>query len=137
MQQRFRPEPHDCPSMSVLDKLPLHLRRGQRGEQMAHSHLREQGLSLLERNYRSRWGEIDLIMLDGEILVFVEVRLRAASTYGSPAETIGKRKQQRLIRTAQHYLQTHRDARARFDVIAITTGDHAPQIEWIKDAFSA
>lgn len=123
--------------MSLLDKLPLHLRRGQHGEQLAQRHLREQGLSLLETNYRSRWGEIDLIMQDGPILVFVEVRLRAASTYGSAAETIGTRKQQRLIRTAQHYLQTHRDARARFDVIAITTGDHAPQIEWIKDAFSA
>jgi len=123
--------------MRVFDKLPLHLRRGQHGEQLAQSHLREQGLSLLECNYRCRWGEIDLIMQDGAVLVFVEVRLRAASRYGSPAETIGNRKRQRLIRTAQHYLQTHRDACARFDVIAITTGDHAPQIEWIKDAFSA
>ena len=125
--------------MNVFGKLPLplHLRRGQQGENLALSHLREQGLNLLERNYRSRWGEIDLVMQDAAILVFVEVRLRAASRYGSPAETIGNRKRQRLIRTAQHYLQTHRDARARFDVIAITTGDHAPQIEWIKDAFSA
>jgi putative endonuclease len=123
--------------MSVFDKLPFHLRRGQQGEQLAQRHLREQGLSLLETNYRSRWGEIDLIMQDGEVLVFVEVRLRAASRYGTPAETIGGRKRQRLIRTAQQYLQTHRDARARFDVIAITTSDQAAQIEWIKNAFSA
>ena len=123
--------------MRLLANLPPHLRRGQRGEQLAQRHLREQGLSLLEANYRSRWGEIDLIMQDGPTLVFIEVRLRAASRYGSPAETIGRRKQQRLIRTAQQYLQTHRDARARFDVIAITTGDHAPRIQWIKDAFSA
>jgi len=122
--------------MRLFDKLPLHLKRGQQGEDLALQHLRNQGLALLERNYRSRWGEIDLIMQDGNVLVFVEVRLRAPSNYGSPAETIGNSKRQRLTRTASHYLQHHRDAPARFDVIAITTGDAEPELEWIKDAFS-
>ena len=122
--------------MRLFDSLPLHLKRGLQGEDLALQHLREQGLTLLERNYRSRWGEIDLIMQDAAALVFVEVRLRAESHYGSAAESIGARKRQRLTRTAEHYLQHQRDGRARFDVIAITTRDNDNHIEWIKDAFS-
>jgi len=122
--------------MSLFDKLPLHLKRGRHGEDLALSHLREQGLTLLQRNYRSRWGEIDLVMEDGTVLVFVEVRLRAASHYATAAESIGARKRQRLIRTAKDYLQRHQNGPARFDVIAITTDDNNTTLEWIKDAFS-
>jgi len=127
-----------------LPKQPLkhladHLRRGRLGEDLALEHLRGQGLTLLERNYNSPWGEIDLVMSDAAVLVFVEVRLRAETRYAGAAETIGPQKRRRLIRTAEHYLQRHRSAPARFDVIAITTtsGANSEQyrLEWIKDAF--
>jgi len=127
-----------------LPKQPLkhlagHLRRGRLGEDLALEHLRGQGLTLLERNYNSPWGEIDLVMSDAAVLVFVEVRLRAETRFASAAETIGPQKRRRLIRTAEHYLQRHRPAPARFDVIAITTAgsaDNDPyRLEWIKDAF--
>ena len=116
---------------------PRHLRRGQQGEDLALRHLRRHGLRLLQRNYRSRWGEIDLVMndADSDVIVFVEVRLRARSRYASPAETIGRQKRRRLTLTAQHYLQSEQNGRARFDVIAITTTDDDTHIEWIKDAF--
>lgn len=126
--------------MSLVNKLPDHLRRGLQGEDLALRHLKTQGLTLIERNYSSPWGEIDLVMTDGPALVFVEVRLRGLPSHGdtryaSAAETIGPQKRRRLTRTAEHYLQHHRSAPARFDVVAITDGGPAPEITWIKDAF--
>lgn len=125
--------------MTLLDKLPRHLRRGRQGEDLALAHLKHQGFTLVERNYSSPWGEIDLIMSDAAVLVFVEVRLRAASRsgnhYADATESIDRRKRQRLTRTAEHYLQHHRSAPARFDVVAITTSDNGHSIKWIKDAF--
>jgi putative endonuclease len=127
------------PPKHLAKNLADHLRRGRQGEDLALDHLRRQGLTLLERNYNSPWGEIDLVMSDAAVLVFVEVRLRAETRYGSAAETIGPQKRRRLTRTAEHYLQRHRSAPARFDVIAITTtggADSDPhRLEWIKDAF--
>lgn len=111
---------------------------GRDGEDKACAHLRAQGLLLLERNYRCRMGELDLVMRDGEQLVFVEVRSRANSRYGHPAETVTRSKQRRLARAAQHYLQTRaRSGRepppCRFDVVAIS--DAGRRIDWIRDAF--
>ncbi len=123
------------PKLFASSLHPRHLRRGQQGEDLALRHLRRHGLRLLRRNYRSRWGEIDLVMNDGDVIVFVEVRLRARSRYASAAETIGRKKRRRLTLTAQHYLQSEKNGRARFDVIAITTSDDDTHIEWIKDAF--
>jgi len=132
------------PIKQPIKRLADHLRRGRQGEDLALEHLRRQGLTLVERNYNSPWGEIDLVMSDAAVLVFVEVRLRAETRYANAAETIGPRKCRRLIRTAEHYLQRHRPAPARFDVIAITTtggADSDPRridqhrIDWIKDAF--
>ena len=98
-------------------------------------HLQAQGLRLLERNFRSRGGEIDLIMQQGDTLVFVEVRFRQSSDYGSPAETVTAAKQQRLINTASHYLQRRgRELPCRFDIVAIT-GARQERIEWFQDAF--
>lgn len=109
---------------------------GQEMEKLAGDYLQQQGLTTLTRNYHCRYGEIDLIMQDGNTLVFVEVRYRRNSRYGSALESVDIRKQQRLITTANHYLQkTKLSSHAcRFDVIAIhmTT---APEITWIKDAF--
>jgi len=115
--------------------------RGRQGEDLACRHLEEQGLRLLERNYRCRTGEIDLVMLDGGTLVLVEVRSRSTSNYGGAAATVGARKQQRFIRAARHLMLTQRDWRSlpvRFDVVAIDPGPAgavAPVVTWIRDAF--
>lgn len=108
---------------------------GEGKERLAEAFLKKQGLQLLARNHRCRQGEIDLVMRDAEILVFVEVRFRRSRGYGSPEETVDRRKQGRLIATAGHYLQSHPSTLpCRFDVIAISGQD---EIRWIKSAFDA
>ncbi len=113
---------------------------GRRAEDLACRHLEAQGLRLLERNYRCRAGELDLVMLDGGTLVVVEVRSRSTSAHGDAASTVGPRKQQRFIRAARHLLLTRPDYRrlpARFDVVAIDPGAPGapPKLTWIRDAF--
>jgi len=113
---------------------------GRRGEDLACRHLEAQGLRLLERNYRCRAGEIDLVMLDGGTLVLVEVRSRSGATHGGAAATVDGRKQQRFTRAAQHLLLTRPDYRrlpARFDVVALDGGPagEQPRVTWIRDAF--
>ena len=104
---------------------------GQEIESIASQFLERQGLILVERNYRSKLGEIDLIMRETNTLVFVEVRYRSNTRFGTPAETVTHRKQKRLILCAQRFLQSHRVTIAtRFDVIAVTGTNHQPQIEW-------
>ena len=96
-------------------------------ETVACGWLGQKGLRLLEGNYNTRFGEIDLIITDGDNVVFVEVRQRTSSRLGTPAETVNKHKRQRLQKAATHYLQrTHSDngAPCRFDAIAIE-GDRA------------
>ena len=110
---------------------------GAEAEDLACAWLQARGLRLRERNYRSRRGEIDLIMQDGEQLVFVEVRYRRSSRYGSAAETVTAAKQTRLISAASQYLQHQSGALAcRFDVLALS-GLEGEQVDWIRDAFQA
>jgi putative endonuclease len=109
------------------------------GEELALAHLLTHGLRLLTRNYRCKLGEIDLVMLDGETLVLVEVRCRATHEYGGAAASITWQKQRKLAKTAEHLLMKNPELRrypARFDVIAIMTHSVAPQIDWIKSAFT-
>ena len=106
-------------------------------ERRAERHLRRAGLVLIARNYHCRLGEIDLIMRDRDTLAFVEVRYRSPSGYATAAESIGPRKQRRIIQAARHFLATNprwSAHRCRFDVVAID-GGFSPQIEWMKDAF--
>lgn len=114
-------------------------RLGDAAETRALGHLRDAGLRLVERNWRCRFGEIDLVMRDGNDLVFVEVRKRRRVTtrHPSAAQTVGPRKQGRLLRAARCYLAGMRDVPAcRFDVIAIEEdGAGTEQFEWIRDAF--
>ena len=103
-------------------------------------HLESAGLRLLERNYRCRAGEIDLVMLDGGALVLVEVRLRSSSEFGGAAASVGSRKQRRFALAARHLVLTRPEYRrlpARFDVVALEpgSGDGGMRIEWIRDAF--
>jgi len=109
--------------------------RGQQAEDAACDYLQAQGLKLYDRNYHCRPGEIDLIMGDNTALVFIEVRYRASSRFGTGAETIGSRKQSRIAAAASHYLQKNpKQARrpARFDVVFMGSENI---IHWIKDAF--
>lgn len=107
---------------------------GQRGEDAALAYLQRQGLVLVERNFLCKGGEIDLIMREGDVLVFVEVRLRKGRSHGGAAASVTPAKQRKLIVAAQHYLQRYRMPPAcRFDVIAIE-GD---ETDWIRNAISA
>lgn len=113
---------------------------GRRGEDLACRHLESQGLRLLERNYRCRAGEIDLVMLDGSTLVMIEVRSRSSAGHGSAAASVGTRKQRRFILAARHLMLTrpaYRRLAARFDVVAIDAAEvgEPPRVTWIRDAF--
>jgi putative endonuclease len=114
-----------------------HLTAGKQAENMACQFLQEKGLMHKESNYRCKQGEIDLVMMDGKTLVFVEVRYRKSSLFGTAAETIDTRKQHKLILTAQHYLSArgkHHSA-SRFDVISMQGSIKSVHIEWIQHAF--
>lgn len=125
-------------------KIPHRLRRnaGNSGEKLAARHLSRQGLQSVARNYQCRQGEIDLIAIDGQTLVFVEVKLRQNDSHGSAIETVTKRKQQRIILCARHFLMQHSRFASypcRFDIVGITAsqGAHGYEILWLKDAFQA
>ncbi len=109
--------------------------RGAQAESQAADWLKKQGLKLLERNVRSRFGEIDLIMEDGSTLVFIEVRYRARNDFGGAAASVTTAKRARLQRAIGVYIASHPRAGARnlrADVVAISgRGD----IEWIPNAF--
>ncbi len=108
---------------------------GSASEDRACAYLQQQGLVLVTRNYRCRLGELDLIMQDGENLVFVEVRYRRQAWYGGALASVDAHKQRRLIAAAKHYLAYHpTDAPCRFDVIAM---DGTGQLQWIQGAFDA
>jgi len=111
---------------------------GKDAEDHACRYLQARGLQLVQRNYHSRRGEIDLVMQDRDSLVFVEVRYRRQSRFGSAAESVDRHKQSKLIACASHYLQAFPGiARqpCRFDVVSI--GANQDSIKWIRNAFDA
>ena len=110
---------------------------GDHAEQLAHEFLLEQGLRPVARNFRSRGGEIDLIMLDQRCLTFIEVRYRRSSGFMEPVVTVDRHKQRKIIRTAAMFAaRNHQFATLtmRFDVVALE-GEDPPAITWIRDAF--
>lgn len=112
-------------------------RDGDDAEALAAAYLRRAGLQILTQNYRVRGGELDLVALDGEAVVFVEVRYRKNPRFGGAAASIDARKQQRLIHAAQVYLMKHprqADRPCRFDCILLDALS-TEHLEWIKDAF--
>lgn len=115
---------------------------GQCAEGWALTHLEEHGLHVVARNWHCRYGELDLVMYEGETLVFVEVRYRAYTQWGGAESSIDARKRQRLIMAAQLFLQrypTHANQPCRFDCVAIqaNTSRMAPQLNWIRSAFDS
>jgi putative endonuclease len=113
-------------------------RKGGRFEQLALAWLQAQGLRLVQSNYRCKLGEIDLVMRERELLVFVEVRFRGIRSQVPPCETVDPRKQQKLLRTARHFLlcnECFADMPCRFDVLGISEDHGNPRYEWIRNAF--
>ena len=111
---------------------------GHIAEDKALELLQLKGLKLVERNFRSRFGEIDLVMEDGPTLVFIEVRFRASDRFGSAKESVTRQKQGRLLRTAACFLQARRINRpVRFDVAALTLSAQKMSMDWVKGAFDA
>jgi putative endonuclease len=109
-------------------------RRGVPAEGLAAAFLEREGLRIVERNYRCRFGEIDLVARSGPVLVFVEVRARSSEAFGGAAGSITGTKRRRLVAAARHYLARHRVDRAcRFDVVLVRGREGA--IEWLADAF--
>jgi putative endonuclease len=108
---------------------------GTEAELSALRFLQDRSLRPVRRNYRCRGGEIDLVMRDADVLVFVEVRLRRNRAFGGALASVDGRKQRRLILAAQHYLQSHSWAGpCRFDVVGI---DARGECEWVRNAFEA
>lgn len=125
----------------ILEILPAQRRRlGMASETLALRFLRRQGMELLVRNYHCRTGEIDLIVRSGGTIVFVEVRFRKNSHYGSPIESVTPAKQTKIVRCARHYLMRNPQLGScnyRFDIIGISQNGSIKgfQIEWLKNAF--
>ena len=116
--------------------------KGAAGEVLAARYLRQKGYTLLAANYRTRFGEIDIIAADKQYIAFVEVTLRGEAAIYTPQEAVTPAKQQKIVKTAMLYLQTHpTDLQPRFDVISIVTeGTDAMRIrslEHLKSAFDA
>ena len=114
--------------------------RGSHWEQVAESFLHKHGLKTLERNFQVRCGEIDLVMLDGNTLVFIEVRYRVNDGHGSGADSVTWTKQRRIINAAQLFLQRHPGEAfrsCRFDVVSIGTENGRTLLNWIRNAFDA
>jgi putative endonuclease len=111
---------------------------GLEAEKLAATFLANHGLKLVMQNYHCRFGEIDLIMTDASTLVFIEVKLRSSSQFGGAAASITPQKQQKMILTAQHYLQQYvknqSQTACRFDAILMNKAD-LNSIEWIRNAF--
>lgn len=129
--------------LAVLrDGRPKHYRgsrgAGQRWEALAAKRLVAAGYAILERNFRGRTGEIDLVAEEEGVLCFVEVKGRSGTGFGHPAEAVTADKQRRIARAAQEYLRRRRlpsSTRCRFDVVAILDAGEKPEVTVLRDAF--
>ncbi len=123
-------------AMSVRSPMSTRQAKGAAAEQLAADYLARQGLAVIERNFRVKGGEIDLICRDGKSTVFVEVRLRSRVDFGGAAGSITGVKQARLVLAARHWLLRHGETPCRFDCVLLD-GLETERIEWLRNAFSA
>ena len=112
---------------------------GKKGEDIALSHLKRMGYKIITRNYKSKFGEVDIIAKDRDTLVFVEVKTRETEKFGGPKMAVTERKRRQLSKVASEYLKRNglSDVKARFDVVAIKLGQGRNNIEVVKDAFES
>ncbi len=110
---------------------------GRAGENMACAHLEARGMRVVQRNFRCRGGEIDVIARDGDVIVFVEVKERTGSSHGAAIESVTPLKRRRLLRAARLYAAKHglSESPLRFDVVAIDWGPDGPRLRHELDAF--
>ena len=121
-------------------RLPSHITRGRRSERRAERYLKRRGLATVTRNYARTTGEVDIVMLDGDDLVFVEVRYRGPGAWTSGVESVDRAKQRRIVRTCDLFRRDHPEHRfraVRFDVVAATKGNLGLELEWTRNAFDA
>ena len=122
-----------------MTPLPAQIRsRGHWAEDLALAYLEGRGLRSVQRNYRCRGGELDIVCLHARALVFVEVRYRRTNALVSAAESITATKRKRLRLAAAHFLSTHKEhgqRHCRFDVVTVTGAGDGDDIRWIRDAF--
>jgi putative endonuclease len=113
--------------------------RGNRAEDAAAAYLEREGYAIRERNFLCREGEIDIVAERGELICFVEVRMRSSAVWGDPSETVSWSKQRKVVRTALRYLFKHglSDRMVRFDVMSVVGQGGEAAIEHIPDAFDA
>lgn len=119
-----------------MSEAPAHLQRGTQAEAIAEKFLVKQGLRIVQRNFRVKGGEIDLICSDGREIVFVEVRLRSNTEFGGAGASVTAHKQRRIILAARHWLQANGDCACRFDCVLLSALD-VKQAQWLRGAFSA
>lgn len=121
--------------------MSANVRKGLRFENRARAYLQQRGLELLQANFRCRFGEIDLVMRDGDSVCFVEVRFRKSTGFGGAAASITPAKRGRIVKAALHYLAQHRElARLalRFDALLIQQARGGElDFDWIRNAFYA
>ncbi len=116
----------------------MSVRAGREAEQSAERFLQRQGLATVARNYTCRWGELDLVMRDADILSVIEVRSRAAGARCSAEESVSAAKRRRILLATRHFLARHpqwANAHLRFDLVAISEGDGDNELRWIRNAF--
>jgi len=110
---------------------------GKQGESLAAEFLRKNGYRIVKNNFRNRYGEIDIIAIEGKTLVFIEVKTKTNSKFGPPKMAVDLRKQRQLLKTAMMYLTQKKlnDCPARFDVVGISMIENKTEIELIRNAF--
>ncbi|MFP4034149.1 MAG: YraN family protein [Desulfovermiculus sp.] len=115
-----------------------HLRHGRSGEEMARAFLVGQGYEVISVNWRCRYGELDLVCRNQQIVVFVEVKTRNTSTLETPAEALTHRKQSKLIKSASLFLSQHKmwHLQSRFDLVSVFFQTHHCQVDHVPNAFS-
>jgi len=118
----------------------MNLTTGKEGEKIAEKHLREKGYKILTKNFRTNLGEIDIICLDRETIIFVEVKTNTSKDFGAPESRVDSRKQRQIIKGALSFLKQRGklNSDCRFDVVSILLMKNAkPEIEHIENAFQA
>lgn len=115
-------------------------RAGRRAESRARRHLERRGLRTIARNYTRPYGEIDLVMRDGTVLVFVEVRYRGPGSWFDGVQSVDSAKRRRLARAAESFLDRHPEFDSdpsRFDVVSVSRTNFGKRVEWVVDAFTS
>jgi putative endonuclease len=124
-------------AVAWLDSLRVRLPLGRRGERAAEKYLRRNGYRIVARNFRAAGAEIDLVAMDGETLVFVEVKTRRSRDAGAPEEAVDERKQKQIRRAAELFATRYRadEVTMRFDIIAVDASGKRLEIELLRNAF--